>query len=53
VSAAVSAGVGPISRNASPSTRMNDVIGCALPVQWTVAASVSLSAGDQIEKYGS
>src|SRR5712691_10468427 len=28
-------------------------MGCARPVQCTVAASVSLSAGDQMEKYGS
>src|SRR5579864_4831395 len=47
------AGVAPITRTVSPSIRISDVSGCARPVQCTVAASVSRSAGDQMEKYGS
>src|SRR5438128_7600019 len=47
------AGVAPINRAVSPSMRISDVSGWARPVQGTVATSVSRSAGDQIEKYGS
>src|SRR2546425_3102632 len=40
-------------RNPFPSIRTKLVSRCGLPVQWTVSASVSLSAGDQMLKYGS
>src|SRR5438552_18721298 len=52
-SAGIFAGSLPITRNPLPSIRTKLVSRCGLPVQWTVSASVSLSAGDQMLKYGS
>ena len=47
------AGSLPISRKTFPSIRTRLVSRCALPVQCIVSASASLSAGDQMLKYGS
>src|SRR2546423_8653467 len=43
----------PINRNGFPSMRTMLVNRWARPVQWVVLTSVSLSAWDQILKYGS
>ena len=52
-SAGTAAGSLPITRNALPSIRTRLVRRCGLPVQCVVSASVSLSPGDQMLKYGS
>ena len=42
-----------MTRKVFPSIRTRLVSRCGLPVQWVVSASVNLSAGDQMLKYGS